>query len=118
MRKRRTKEENYKEEREEIIKELEELMGLNENNRKILLKELEKEEIKARMIELSEKIKKIYSVSRWGYYSNEKKKGSGNEITLLRSVFKNSGYNVVSKRKTITREGEKSIESEIYFYKE
>lgn len=45
-------------------------MGLNENNRKILLKELEKE----RMIDLSEKIKKIYSVSRWGYYSNDKKK--------------------------------------------
>jgi CRISPR/Cas system-associated endonuclease Cas3-HD len=118
MRTRKTKEDKYKEEREELIKELENLIGLNESNRKILSNDLEREEIKARMRELSEKISKIYSVSRWGYYSKDIKKGMGNEITLLRSVFKNSGYNIVSKRKTIERDGKKGIESEIYFYKE
>jgi hypothetical protein len=41
----------------------------------------------------------------------------GNEITLLRSVFKNSGYNIESKRKTTTINKEKKIQIQLGFYK-
>lgn len=41
----------------------------------------------------------------------------GNEISLLRSVFKNSGYNVESKRKTVNVNGEKKIQIQLGFYK-
>ena len=116
--KRATKKELYQNEREEIIKELENKIGLTKEKRTIMLYELEKnEEIKNRMKELSEKIKKIYRSSNWGYYSSDVKKGSGNEITLLRSVFKNSGYNIESKRKMVTMNGEKKIHIQLGFYK-
>ena len=115
---RSTKEKIYTEEREEIINELEERMGLTKEKRTIMLYELENnEEIRKRMRELDEKIKKIYRSSNWGYYSTDIKKGMGNEITLLRSVFKNSGYNIESKRKTININNEKKIQIQLGFYK-
>ena len=116
--KRSTKKELYEEEREEIIKELEGIIGLTNEKRTIMLYELERNElIGKRMKELSEKIKKIYRSSNWGYYSRDKKKGMGNEIGLLRSVFKNSGYNIESKRKIKTIENEKKIQIQLGFYK-
>ena len=115
---RSTIEKIYTEEREEIINELEERMGLTKEKRTIMLYELENnEEIRKRMRELDEKIKKIYRSSNWGYYSTDVKKGMGNEITLLRSVFKNSGYNIESKRKTININNEKKIQIQLGFYK-
>lgn len=116
--KRSTKKEMYEEEREEIIKELENKIGLTKEKRTIMLYELEKnEEIKNSMKELSEKIKKIYRSSNWGYYSSDVKKGMCNEISLLRAVFKNSGYNIESKRKMVTINGEKKIRIQLGFYK-
>ena len=117
-RNRSTKEEIYMEEREEIINELEKKMGLTKEKRTIMLYELENNEnIRKRMKELDEKIKRIYRSSNWGYYSKDIKKGMGNEITLLRSVFKNSGYNIESKRKTVNINGEKKIQIQLGFYK-
>ena len=113
--------EDYKIENELLkqrINELEERMGLTKEKRTIMLYELENnEEIRKRMRELDEKIKKIYRSSNWGYYSTDVKKGMGNEITLLRSVFKNSGYNIESKRKTININNEKKIQIQLGFYK-
>lgn len=115
---RSTKEKMFIEEREEIINELEKKMGLTKEKRTIMLYELENNEnIRKRMKELDEIIKRIYRSSNWGYYSTDKKKGMGNEITLLRSVFKNSGYNVESKRKTVNVNGEKKIQIQLGFYK-
>lgn len=115
---RSTKKELYEKEREEIIKELENKIGLTKEKRTIMLYELENnKEIQNRMKELSETIKKIYRSSNWGYYSTDEKKGMGNEITLLRSVFKNSGYNIESKRKTTTINKEKKIQIQLGFYK-
>lgn len=116
--KRSTKEELYEEERKEIINELEKMMGLTNEKRTIMFHDLnENEKIKERMKELSEEIKKIYRVSSWGYYSKDEKKGSGNEIALLRSVFKNSGYNIESKRKTVKINNETKIKVQLGFYK-
>lgn len=115
-RKRETKMEKYKCEREEIINELNEISKIGESE-SIILCELENnEKLKERLRELSPLIKKYYRCCSWGYFSNDKKKGMGNEITLLKSVYKSEGYKILSKRK-MYGESERKLMTELYFIK-
>jgi len=114
---RRSKVEIYKEEREELIKNLNEMIGLNKSN-KILLYDLEvNEELKEYLRGNSDKIKKIYKTCLWGYYSKEKKKGMGNEIGLLKSIYKNDDWEISNKRVMNERGGIKKIYMELHFNK-
>ena len=106
-----TKKEKYNNEREQIIKEL------NENN-EIYLYDLERnEEVKEYLKKNISNIQKYYKCGSWGYFSNDVKKGSGNEITLLRSIYKNNNYDILSKRKMNEREGEKKARVVLIFIK-
>lgn len=51
----------------------------------------------------------------WGYYSNDIKKGKGNPITLLRSVYKDNDILITTKNKVIDRD-EKKINSTVYYF--
>ena len=116
--KRSTKKDMYREEREEIIKELNEIMGINEKKKNILLYELEKnEKIKKYLRENIEKIKKYYKCGTWGYFSDEPKKGKGNEISLLKAIYKNDNYDIASKRIMCEKEGIKKSRTELLFIK-
>lgn len=62
-------------------------------------------------------IQKYYKCDTWGYFSNDPKKGSGNEITLLSSIYKNDDYNILSKRIMNERDGEKKPRTVLIFIK-
>jgi hypothetical protein len=67
-RNRPSKSERYTQEREELIEELNILIGLNNNKNNVILYELEhNEELKLR--ELVPEIKKYYRTCCWGYFS-------------------------------------------------
>jgi hypothetical protein len=117
MRKRSKKIEMSKLEREELLKELIELMNLNENNNKTLYELEHNEELKKKLRESSELVRKMYRCSSWGYYSQDKKHGKNHEIGLLKSIMKSEGYNILSKRKTLICDGKKTLQSELYFMK-
>ena len=115
---RSTKKEMYNQEREEIIKELNEIIGLNENNKSVLLYDLEtNKKVKENLKNNIEKIKKYYKYGTWGYFSNDIKKGMNNEISLLRAIYKNDNYDITSKRKIYERDGKKRLHIELFFYK-
>ena len=117
-RKRLCKCEKYGEERVNIIKKLNIIIGLNEKKTNVKLYELEEnKELKKELKELIPEIKKYYRTCSWGYFSKEEKKGMGNEIGLLKALYKNEGYNILTKRKTREYNGKKKLESEIYFIK-
>ena len=81
----KTKEEKYKNKREELVRELEEKMGLDEENRGKFSYELESnEELKKYLLEKLPEIKKMYRCSQWMYFKN--KEEDRDEIGLLKSI--------------------------------
>ena len=116
--KRSTKKEMYEEEREKIIQELNKILGVDEKNNEIFLYDLERnEKVKEFLKNNILNIQKYYKCGTWGYFSNDHKKGSGNEITLLRSIYKNDDYDILSKRIMNERDGKKKPRVVLLFIK-
>ena len=116
--KRSTKKEMYEEEREKFIQELNKIIGVDENNNEIFLYDLERnEKVKEFLKNKILNIQKYYKCGTWGYFSNDPKKGSGNEITLLRSIYKNDDYDILSKRIMNERDGKKKPRVVLLFIK-
>lgn len=98
-----TKAQQFKEERQKIVLELEKLMGLTESNRGILLYDLEhNEKLKEYLKEQVDNIKKYYKYGTRNYFVNQyTKEGEQlSEISLLKAIFKDENYEIISKRKT------------------
>jgi len=100
-----TKAQQYKEERQKIVLELEKLMGLTENNRGILLYDLEhNEQLKEYLKEQIDNIKKYYKCGTWNYFVNQHTKEGEqlSEISLLKAIFKDDRYEIISRKKIKT----------------
>jgi hypothetical protein len=120
-RNRKSKAERFMEEREEIIKELEQKMGLKEDIRGVLLYDLEhNEELKEYLKNKIPEIRRLYKCGCWNYFVKQhtKKGEEPSEICLLKSIFKDEKYELISKRILAEREGEKKQYSGIYFFKD
>jgi hypothetical protein len=116
--KRSTKKEMYEEEREEFIKELNKILGINENNNYVYKYEIEtNNEFEKYIKDNMDKIRKMWKTGLWGYFSNKKEKGSGNILGLYRSLLNNSGYMMFSKQKTKTLNDEKDVKTLYYIEK-
>lgn len=120
-RNRPSKAEKFIEEREELIKELEKMMGLTEDIRVVLLYDLEhNEELKEYLKKNIPEIRKLYKCGTWNYFVKQHTK-EGEEISiicLLKSIFKSEKYELVSKMKYAERYSEKKKYSHIYFFKD
>lgn len=100
MKKRSTKKELYKKEREEIINELSEIIGLDEKNNSVFLYELERNEKINEYIQINlKRIRQYHKTGTWGYFSNDISKGMGNNIGLIRTLYTDNDYNILSKLK-------------------
>ncbi len=100
-----TKKQQFKNERNNIIDNLNNLIGIDENNNCFFLYELEKkEDIKKYLSDNIDDIKKYYKVGKWGFFSNDVLKGKDNYIGLLRSLYLDSDYEIISKSKIATFE--------------
>ena len=107
---RSTKKEMYKEEREEFMKELNKILGIDENNNNVYKCEIEtNKEFEKYIKENMDKIRRMWKTGLWGYFSNKKEKGSGNILGLYRSLLNNSGYEIFSKQKKISGEEDRKI---------
>jgi hypothetical protein len=116
-RNRPSKAERFLEERDELIKELEKKMGLKEENRGVLLYDLEhNKELKEYLKDKIPEIRKLYKCGCWNYFIQKEEKRD--EIGLLKSIFKSEKYELISKRILAEREGEKKQYSGIYFFKD
>lgn len=72
-------------------------MDLNKDNTILLNKLQDNIQLKNKLIEFNDDIKKYYRCSTWGYFVAIKNGLKGDEITLLRSIFKDHGYKIFSK---------------------
>lgn len=114
-RNRLTKKEQFTAERQEIINKLNNIIGIDDVNNNIYLYDLENNiEIKQKIKDMVANISKYHKCGTWGYFL-DKGRGGGNEIGLMRSVYKDNDYIITTKNKVITRDGKK-INSTVYYF--
>lgn len=113
--KRSTKKEKYREEREEIIKKLNLLLEINEKKNYVYLYDIENNEnIKKNINKMSDEIKKYFKVGNWNYYIMKNNGENPLEIGLIRAVYRDEDIIMTKKEKIIERKGEK-VRSIIYY---
>ncbi len=114
-RRRSTKKELYKREREEIIKKINNLLEINERKNYVYLYDIENDErIKEEINNMSEEIKKYFKVGNWNYYIMKNNGEKPLEIGLIRAVYRDDDIIMSTKEKQIEREGKK-IRTTIYY---
>ena len=87
----------YSNKRENILQQLKNLMDLNNDNTILLNKLQDNQELKNKLIEITDDNKKYYRCSTWGYFVSVNNGEKRDEITLLRSIFKDHDYKIFSK---------------------
>jgi hypothetical protein len=103
----------YLNERLQVVDKLNIILELDANKDNFILFELENNEDKQKQIYgLENDIKNYFKYSTWGYFNAKyKKKGY---MSLLRSIYKNMGYNILHKSYKIKKENQ-VIHSKIYY---
>ena len=114
---RRNKKTYYSNERENIFQQLKTLMKLNEDNSILLIQLQDNSDLKNKLIEYIDEIKKYYRCSTWGYFVAINNGEKGDEITLLRSIFKDHDYKIFSKDIVTEYNGLKKRYTKLYFNK-
>ncbi len=115
---RRNKKNFYSNERENILQQLMNLMNLNNDNTILLNKLQDNHELKNKLISITDDIKKYYRCSTWGYFVAINNGDKGDEITLLRSIFKDHGYKIFSKDIVTEYLGVKKRYTQLFFSKQ
>ena len=114
-RKRSTKRDLYKEEREEIIKKLNKILDVEENKNYVYLYDIEhNEEIKKGIDEMSEEVKKYFKTGNWNYYIMKNKNKVPLRISLVRALYREGNIMMTTKEKDILREGKK-VRTTLYY---
>lgn len=114
---RRNKKIYYLKERENILEELIKLINFDNNNSIFLVELQDNEKLKNKINELSDNIKKYYRCSTWGYFVSQQNGEKGDEITLLKAIFKDHDYNIFSKDITTTYNNIKKRYTKLFFTK-
>lgn len=87
----------FHEQRNNILHKLIQLINFN-NDKSILLVQLKDNiELKNFLTSIVDDIKKFYRCSTWGYFVSINNGEIGDEITLLKAIFKDHGYRIFSK---------------------
>jgi hypothetical protein len=111
------KKDKYEKEQQEIVRKLNGILGLDEKNNKFVLEELKQDEEKQKqIIGLEEEVKKYFVYNRWPYF-NKNKEIENKWMSLLKSIYKSGGYNMVFKNITILLNEKKIATKEYYIIK-
>jgi hypothetical protein len=94
-----SKKEKYGVEQAGVANKLNEILGINEKNNKFILEEFNMDREKQEMvIGLEEEVKKYFAYADWGYF---KKLVENRSLSLARTIYKNTGYDVTYKKRNI-----------------
>ena len=101
-----------------MISKLNKLIGIDEKNNSVFLYELENNPVlKGEIESMLDDIKKYHKYGHWGYFSNDDKQGKGNVIGLMRAIYSDNDYEILSKMKTMTFDNIKKQYTQLLFYK-
>ena len=104
----------YYEERQDIIKKLNNILGITSINNSFYIYELDNNiEKQKQILDLKRDIKEYFPCSKWAVYNNSSKLKK-EYISLIRSVYKYMNYEITYKSITI-KNNENKIPTIIYF---
>ena len=112
---RRNKKTFYFNERENLFQQLKLLMNLNNDNSILLAQLHDNVPLKNKLIDSIDDIKKFYRTSTWGFFVCINNGEKGDEITLLKSIFKDHNYTIFSKDIITEYNGIKKRYTKLFF---
>ncbi len=93
-----TKKDQFINERDEIKKKIYEILKIDDNNKTFILYEIENsEELKNKLSEMDEKIKKFFKVGNWNYYIQKNNGIRSPMIGLIRAILKDCDIDLTKK---------------------
>jgi hypothetical protein len=116
---RRNKKLLFENERNEIVNNLINLINNSKDGEYIFVIDLQHNKQLLKYINDNiDNIKKWYRCSSWGYFISENNNQQGDEITLLKSILKDHGYNIYRKDISSEKYNEKKRYTTIKLIKE
>ena len=114
---RRNKKTFYQNERDNILEQLKNLMKLDNNNSILLIQLQNNDELKNKLKELNNDIKRFYRCSTWGWFVSINNGEIGDEIVLLKAIFKDHDFTIFSKDITCEYNNIKKRYTKLFFTK-
>ena len=112
---RRNKKLFYHNERNEILNKLIQLINFNDDKSILLVQLKDNQELINYLTSITDNIKKYYRCSTWGYFVSINNKEIGDEISLLKAIFKDHDYRIFSKDITTEYNNVKKRYTTLYF---
>ncbi len=117
-RNRLTKKQQFVEERKEIINRLNNILGLNDKNNTFYLYDVENSnEIKQKITELSEDVKKYFKCGTWHYYKADSNNEVVTEMSLIRALYRDEDWLLTKKDVCIKKDENKIRTTQYYLFK-
>lgn len=110
------KRELYTKERNDIVKKVDTILNINEKNRLICLNDVTDEQ-KENIIELVTDIRKFFCAGRWSFFKQKDEYELDTYLSLIRSLYKDEGYDIESISSMKPRDGKKVTVTVINIYK-
>ncbi len=118
-RNRLTKKQQFVKEREQIILQLNNILGINEKSNTFYLYDvINSQQIKDRLKELSEEVKKYFKCGSWHYFIASNNNEDVQDMALIRCIYKDEGYVLTTKVKNIIRNNNKVRTVQYYLMKD
>ena len=114
---RRNKKLLFDKERNEILEQLIKLINFNIDNSILFVQLQDNSELKKYLNDNIDGIKKYYRCSSWGYFVSLNNNEKGDEIVLLKAIFKDHGYVIFSKDITYEYNNVKKRYTKLFFTK-
>ena len=112
-----SKEEHYKTERTDFLNELNNFLGLSDDDNTLLYTQIKQNKLLFEFINSNEdKIKKYFKYGKWGFFQNynDNTKDLG---TLIKNIYKHEKYTIYTKRITLKENNTKINATQLIFYK-
>ena len=109
------KKDMYVAERQKILDELKEILGITEENKTFYMYDIDNnEEIQNKILKLKDAAKLYFNAGNWAIFLKENVKKP--HMSLLKCILKDMGHEFLNSHGTITRNGKK-IKSQLYYIK-
>ena len=104
-----TKQQLYPKERLELLDRLNQILGINASNNIIYTHQVNtNQDIQKQILELETDVKKYFKCSRWAFFS-QAFNPPVRYMSLIKSVYKDMGYKLISTEKTTNTAGVKAV---------
>lgn len=106
------KKDKYDVERQQVIERLDTIIGITDSNKLFYLYDLDNDVDKQNQIlALEDEVKRVFRAGNWNVFAKEVK--TRKYLSLLRAVYRDMGYSLMSTAKSLKRDG-KSVRSAGY----